>query len=165
MAQCCGMDDARKQDADPLALLQGIPLAATVAQALYEKHGRSVGFVYNRKEAKTHGEGGVLVGAPLKGRVLIIDDVMTAGTAIRESVAYIDAAPEAKLVGIAMALNRQERAGEEPESTAKKVQRELGVPVWSIVNVDDIMTHLEKEGGWEEQLKAMRAYREKYFGE
>ncbi|PWN42028.1 orotate phosphoribosyltransferase [Ceraceosorus guamensis] len=145
---------------------KGIPLAATVTQALYEKHNIRVGFAYNRKEVKAHGEGGILVGAPLKGNVLIIDDVMTAGTAIGEAIKFIEGAgKEANLVGIAIALDRQERATEETDlSTATAVSNKYQVPVLSVVNVEDIMKYLANEGGWDQQIEAMKEYRLKFFG-
>ncbi|KDN41683.1 orotate phosphoribosyltransferase [Tilletiaria anomala UBC 951] len=155
---------------------KGIPLAACTALALSRDHGIDVGFCYNRKEAKTHGEGGTLVGAPLQGRVLVIDDVMTAGTAIGEAVSIIenaaktnaakgDAAAETKMVGIVIALDRQERATEEsPESTVSMVQRRYGVPVVPVVTLADIITYIESLGGEdnEKAIQGMKEYRQKY---
>ena len=90
-------------------------------------------FCFNRKEAKTHGEGGNLIGAPLKGRVLVVDDVITAGTAINEAVDIINAQPDAKLIGVVIALDRQERATEDvPESAIMQVERRLGIKVYSV---------------------------------
>jgi orotate phosphoribosyltransferase len=138
-------------------------LAATVAMALHLRHNRSVGFCYNRKEAKTHGEGGQLVGAELKGRVLILDDVMTAGTAINEAVSYIAASPGASLAGVCIALDRQERiSDEDSRSTVTVVSSRLGVPVLSVVGLDQIILYMEEKGGYSDQIEGMKGYREKY---
>lgn len=142
---------------------KGIPLAATVAMALHLHHNRSVGFCYNRKEAKTHGEGGVLVGAELKGRVLILDDVMTAGTAINEAVSYISSSSEATLAGVCIALDRQERISDEDNrSTVGVVSNRLGVPVLSVVGLDQIILYLEEKGGYSKEIAGMKQYREQY---
>lgn len=138
---------------------KGIPLAAAVAIAL-ASHGRNVPFSYNRKEAKDHGEGGVIVGAPLKGRILIVDDVISAGTSVRESVALIRAAG-AEPCGVAVALDRQERGAGEL-SAAQEVSRDYGLPVIPIVRLDDLMAYLEARAEQAEALAAMRAYRERY---
>lgn len=138
---------------------KGIPLAAVTAAALAERHDCDLPFCYNRKEAKTHGEGGSLVGAPLQGRVAIIDDVITAGTAIREVLSIIDehgAKPAAVVVG----LNRQER-GQGELSAIDELEKETGVPVISIVNLADIMQFLEKSGN-SGTLEAIRLYRQRY---
>ena len=124
---------------------KGIPLAATVAVEL-ARHGRNVPFAYNRKEAKDHGEGGTLVGAPLKGRVLIVDDVMSAGTAARESIALITAAG-ATPHAIAIALDRQEKATENgrdvEHSAVQYVRGELGMQVCTIAKLADLLQYLE----------------------
>ncbi|MFN3594717.1 MAG: orotate phosphoribosyltransferase [Thiobacillaceae bacterium] len=138
---------------------KGIPLAAAVAIALAGL-GRNVPFSYNRKEAKHHGEGGMIVGAPLQGRILIVDDVISAGTSVRESVALIRAAG-AEPCGVAIALDRQER-GTGELSAVQEVSRDYGLPVISIVNLDDLMAYLAARGGQAETLAAMRAYRERY---
>ena len=128
---------------------KGIPLGAAVAIEL-ARHGRNVPFAYNRKEAKDHGEGGTLVGAPLKGRVLIVDDVMSAGTAARESIALIQAAG-AVAHGVAIALDRQEMATAKspdgtvtdlPHSAVQYVQRELGLEVCAIAQLKDLLQYL-----------------------
>ncbi|MDF1481868.1 orotate phosphoribosyltransferase [Extensimonas sp. H3M7-6] len=145
---------------------KGIPLAATVAVEL-ARQGRNVPFAYNRKEAKDHGEGGTLVGAPLRGRVLIIDDVMSAGTAARESIALIRAAgatPHAMVV----ALDRQEKATENgqdvPYSAVQYVRRELGLQVCAIARLADLLLYLSDAAG--DAMAAHRArvlaYRERY---
>ncbi|MBF5005478.1 orotate phosphoribosyltransferase [Diaphorobacter caeni] len=146
---------------------KGIPLAATVAVEL-ARQGRNVPFAYNRKEAKDHGEGGTLVGAPLKGRVLIIDDVMSAGTAARESIALIKAAG-ATPHAIAIALDRQEKATENghdvDHSAVQYVRGELGMQVCTIAKLADLLQYLAASGGGDE-MKAhherVLAYRERY---
>lgn len=138
---------------------KGIPLAAAVAIALAGL-GRNVPFSYNRKEAKDHGEGGVIVGAPLQGRILIVDDVISAGTSVRESVALIRATG-AEPCGVAIALDRQER-GTGELSAVQEVSRDYGLPVIPIVRLDDLMAYLAARAGQAETLAAMRAYRERY---
>jgi len=147
---------------------KGIPLAATTAAALHQEHGRNLPFAFNRKEAKTHGEGGSIVGRPLAGRVLIIDDVITAGTAIRESVEIIRAAG-AEPAGVALALDRQERgrdaAGRDlAESAAQEVARLYGVGCLSILSLADLIEALRRgEAGLSAQhLVALETYRSKY---
>ncbi|HAN26688.1 MAG TPA: orotate phosphoribosyltransferase [Halieaceae bacterium] len=140
---------------------KGIPLAAATAVALADHHGRDVPFAYNRKEAKTHGEGGTLVGAPLQGRVLVIDDVITAGTAVREVIGMIEAAG-ASLAGVAIGLDRQER-GTGTASAIQELEREQGIPVLSIINMGHIIDYLQAAGDpYTEVLTAMRAYRQRY---
>jgi len=140
---------------------KGIPLAAATAVALANDHGMDVQFAYNRKEAKAHGEGGVMVGAPLVGRVLVIDDVITAGTAVREVIAMI-AAAGAKLAGVAIGLNRQER-GEGKLSAIQEVEQAFDVPVLSIIEMSNIIDYLESGNDAPQgALSAMRAYRERY---
>ena len=146
---------------------KGIPLAATVAVEL-ARLGRNVPFAYNRKEAKDHGEGGTLVGAPLKGRVLIIDDVMSAGTAARESIALIQAAG-ATPHAMAIALDRQEKATENGQdlehSAVQSVRRELGMQVCAIAKLADLLQYLAAGGG-DAQMHAhherVLAYRQRY---
>ncbi|MDP4650749.1 MAG: orotate phosphoribosyltransferase [Haliea sp.] len=140
---------------------KGIPLAAATAVALADKHGRDVPFAYNRKEVKAHGEGGVLVGAPLQGRVLVIDDVITAGTAVREVITLIETAG-AQLAGVAVGLDRQER-GSGDRSAIQELEQEQGIPVLSIINMGHIIDYLEAAGGtYAEVLVAMQAYRQRY---
>lgn len=139
---------------------KGIPLAAATAVALADRHGRDIPFAYNRKEAKTHGEGGVLVGAPLEGRVLVIDDVITAGTAVREVIGMIESAG-ATLAGVAIGLNRQERGAGEL-SAIQEIEREHGIPVLSIIDMAHLIEYLENAGDAAESLAAMRAYRDRY---
>ena len=145
---------------------KGIPLGAALSVEL-ARRGRNVPFAYNRKEAKDHGEGGTLVGAPLKGRVLIVDDVMSAGTAARESIALIRSAgatPHAVLI----ALDRQEKAtegGEDvPYSAVQFVQRELGLKVCAIAKLADLMQYLAGQGGgsFAQYHQMVQAYRDRY---
>ncbi len=139
---------------------KGIPLAATTAVALADHHGCDVPFAYNRKEVKSHGEGGVLVGAPLRGRVLVIDDVITAGTAVREVITMIEAAG-ASLAGVAIGLDRQER-GTGELSAIQEIERDHGIPVLSIVQMQDLIDYLAAEGDAEDALARMQAYRATY---
>ncbi|MGE0082767.1 MAG: orotate phosphoribosyltransferase [Thiohalomonadaceae bacterium] len=138
---------------------KGIPLASAAAIALAEHHDRDLPYCFNRKEAKDHGEGGNIVGAPLAGRVLIVDDVITAGTAIRESMALIEATG-ARAVGVVIALDRQER-GTGELSAIQEVERNYGLKVVSIVTLADLITYLEEQGRTAE-VEAIRAYRAQY---
>ena len=139
---------------------KGIPLAATTAVALAEQHGLDVPWCFNRKEAKDHGEGGTLVGAPLQGRVLIVDDVITAGTAIREVMQIIDA-QGATAAGVLIALNRQER-GKGDLSAIQEVERDFGMPVVSIINLDQLIVYLAEDASLKHYLPAVEAYRAQY---
>lgn len=139
---------------------KGIPLATACALALAEHHARDVPYAFNRKEAKDHGEGGTLIGAPLAGRVLIVDDVISAGTSVRESIALIRAAG-ATPVAVAIALDRQER-GAQALSAVQEVEREFGVRVVAIANLDTLLTYLEGKEGYDGQQRAIAAYREQY---
>ena len=143
---------------------KGIPLATATAVALYAAHGRNVAFAFNRKEAKDHGEGGRLVGAPLAGRVLIVDDVITAGTAVRESLELIRQAG-AQPVGVALILDRQER-GQGDLTAVQELSRE-GLHCVSIVTLDDLIEALAHPADGririsDEQLTALRTYRGLY---
>ncbi|MEA5446529.1 orotate phosphoribosyltransferase [Gammaproteobacteria bacterium AB-CW1] len=139
---------------------KGIPLATVTAAALAVEHGRDVPYCFNRKEAKDHGEGGNLVGAPLKGRVLIVDDVITAGTAIRESVDIIRAAGAAP-VGVVIALDRQE-TGPDGDSAIRQAEAEYGLKVASIVTLADLLNWLPEGGEWAAHRQSVQAYRERY---
>lgn len=139
---------------------KGIPLAAATCVALATEFGEDVPYVFNRKEAKTHGEGGNLVGAPLEGRVLIIDDVITAGTAIREVMDIIEKAG-ATPAGTVIALNRQEK-GKGELSAIQEVERDYNMPVASIVSLNDLLTYLDEKGGMDAQIEAISAYRAQY---
>ena len=140
---------------------KGIPLAATTAMALAEFHQMDVPFAYNRKEAKDHGEGGLIVGADLKGKVLIIDDVITAGTAIRESIDLIRA-HGAEPAGVVVALDRMEK-GQGERSAIQEVEAEFGIPVLSIITLADIIDFLNEHAHrYADVLAAMQAYRQQY---
>ena len=140
---------------------KGIPLAAATAIALAEHHGQDLPWCFNRKEAKAHGEGGSLVGAPLIGDVLIIDDVITAGTAIREVMQIIASQDGAKAAGVLIALNRQERGNGEL-SAIQEVERDFGIPVVSIVSLNQVLQFLEDDPQLKQHLPAVRAYREQF---
>ncbi|MGB4343374.1 MAG: orotate phosphoribosyltransferase [Moraxellaceae bacterium] len=137
---------------------KGIPLAAATAVQLCDEFEIDTPWCFNRKEAKDHGEGGTLVGSPLTGRVLIIDDVITAGTAIREVMTIIEQA-RAKAAGVIVALDRQEK-GKGELSAIQEVERDFGIPVISIVKLEQIITYLEETGS--EHLDAIRTYRAQY---
>ena len=139
---------------------KGIPLAATTAVALADQHGQDVPWCFNRKEAKDHGEGGSLVGAPLAGDVLIIDDVITAGTAIREVMQIINA-QQAKAAGVLIALNREERGNGEL-SAIQEVERDFGIPVVSIVSLTQVLEFLADDPQLKQHLPAVEAYRAQY---
>ncbi|MFT5604374.1 MAG: orotate phosphoribosyltransferase [Paracoccaceae bacterium] len=139
---------------------KGIVLAATASCALADQHQRNIAFAYNRKEAKTHGEGGRLVGAALQGRVLIIDDVITAGTAIRESVDIIRQAG-AEVAGVIVGLDRQEQ-GKSKLSAIQEVEQEYGAPVISIVQLSDIVDYLHTNTVQTANLGAIEEYRHKF---
>jgi len=138
---------------------KGIPLAAGTAIALAEQ-GRNVPYCYNRKEAKDHGEGGTTVGANLQGRVLIIDDVISAGTSVRESIELIRAAG-AEPCGVVIALDRMER-GQGELSAVQEVQSSYGIPVISIATLDDLLGYLQQEAEMVQNLHAAQSYRDNY---
>jgi orotate phosphoribosyltransferase len=139
---------------------KGIPLAALTAAALAEHQDIDVPYAYNRKEAKGHGEGGEVVGSPLEGRVLIVDDVITAGTAVREAYQIITAAG-ADVVGLAISLDRQER-GQGTLSAVQELKQSLGIAVISIIRLEDLIDILEESSEYEEHLAAVLAYRREY---
>ena len=142
---------------------KGIPLVSACAIALAEQQGRSLPWAFNRKEAKAHGEAGLIVGSPLQGRVVIVDDVITAGTAIRESIEII-AAAGAQPVGVALALDRQER-GQGALSAVQEVEAQFGLKCVSILTLGGLIAALERRGsrGFEPaQLAALRSYRQQY---
>jgi orotate phosphoribosyltransferase len=139
---------------------KGIPLATITAAALAEHGGRNLPFAFNRKEAKDHGEGGNIVGGPLRGEVLIVDDVITAGTAIRESIDIIRAAG-ARPAGVLLALDRQERAPQSRLSAVQEVRDQYGIPVIAVVNLADLMHHISLQGRTDDLLR-MQAYREQF---
>jgi orotate phosphoribosyltransferase len=140
---------------------KGIPLAASIAVALADHHGRDVPWTYNRKEAKDHGEGGMLVGAPLRGRVLVVDDVITAGTAVREVLSIIEA-EGAHCAGVAIGLDRQER-GQGELSAIQEIEREFQLRVVNIINLEDLIEYLYQQGGTAASLlNSMKEYRARY---
>jgi orotate phosphoribosyltransferase len=139
---------------------KGIPLAAATAVALAREHGRDLPWAYNRKEAKDHGEGGLLVGAPLAGRVLIVDDVITAGTAVRESLALIRGAG-AEVAGVLVALDRQER-GQGERSAVQELAHEQGVPAIAIVGLTDLVEYTGSRPDLVAEGARLRAYRGRY---
>ncbi len=139
---------------------KGIPLVTTTSIALADHHQRNLPYCFNRKEIKDHGEGGNIVGAPLQGRVLLIDDVISAGTAIREAVEIIQAAG-AELIGVIIALNRQER-GQSKLSAIQEIEQQYNIPVTSIVNLDQLIHYLEQQPEKTADLAAIKAYRQEY---
>jgi len=139
---------------------KGIPLASTTVVALADHHQRDVPYVFNRKEKKDHGEGGQLVGADLNGKVLIIDDVISAGTSVRESVTIIKA-ENATPAGVIIALDRQER-GQDSRSAIQEVEAEHNIPVVSIICLNDLLSYLKNNVDLAEYLPAVEAYRQQY---
>lgn len=139
---------------------KGIPLAALAAASLAEQHDIDVPYSFNRKEAKAHGEGGNIVGAPLSGGVLVVDDVITAGTAVREAHRMISAAG-AEVAGLIISLDRQER-GRGPYSAVQEIKQSLDIPVISIVQLDDLIDILEESSEYEEFLEPVLNYRKQY---
>ncbi|MCP4238317.1 MAG: orotate phosphoribosyltransferase, partial [Aestuariibacter sp.] len=138
----------------------GIPIATTTAVALADHHDADVPYCFNRKEAKAHGEGGTLVGSPLEGKIMLVDDVITAGTAIRESMTLIEA-NGATLAGVLIALDRQEK-GKGELSAIQEVERDYGTKVVSIVTLADVVAYLQQSGGHDDSIAAIKAYREAY---
>ena len=139
---------------------KGIPLATLTAASLAEQHDIDVPYAFNRKEAKAHGEGGSIVGAPLSGGVLIVDDVITAGTAVREAYQIISAAG-AEVSGLVISLDRQER-GQGPYSAVQELKQSLDIPVICIVQLDDLITLLEESSEYEQFLEPVLSYRKQY---
>jgi len=139
---------------------KGIPLVTAAAASLAESHGLDLPFAFNRKESKDHGEGGLIVGSALKGRVLIVDDVITAGTAIRESIEIIRAAG-AHPVGVLLALDREERGSVSPLSAVQEVREQFGIPVLAVINLSDLMHHM-RNAGLTAELAGMQSYRDRY---
>lgn len=139
---------------------KGIPIATTTAVALAEHHEVDTPYCFNRKEAKSHGEGGNLVGSPLEGKVMLVDDVITAGTAIRESMTLI-ASNNASLAGVLIALDRQEK-GQGELSAIQEVERDFETHVVSIVTMSDVIAYLIEVGGYDNHIGAMKQYRDTY---
>ena len=143
---------------------KGISLVALTAAALAEHHGRNCAFAYNRKEVKDHGEGGASVGAGIAGRVVIVDDVITAGTAVNEAVQIIQSGGGVP-AGVLVALDRQEVGQANRQTAVRELEDRLGIPVRSIVALDDLVAHLKARPGFAQHLPAMRAYRDRYGAE
>lgn len=139
---------------------KGIPIATTMSTALFNQYEVDKPVCFNRKEAKDHGEGGNLIGSPLVGKVLLVDDVITAGTAIRESMTLIEE-NSAELAAVLIALNRQER-GKGVLSAIQEVERDYNCHVFSIIDMNDLIEYLEKSGKHQEHLGAMKNYRDQY---
>ncbi len=139
---------------------KGIPLAALSASSLAEHHDIDVGYAYNRKEQKAHGEGGSIVGPPLTGRVLIVDDVITAGTAMREAALLIRNAG-ADVAGLVISLDREE-IGKGSKSAVQELEQQLGIPVVSIVRLNDLIDMLEESSEYEQYLEPISKYRAKF---
>jgi len=139
---------------------KGIPIATTTVVALADHHDRDVPYCFNRKEAKTHGEGGTLVGSTLQGKIMLVDDVITAGTAIRESMEII-AAHQATLAGVLISLDRQER-GRGEISAIQEVERDYGCQVISIITLKELIAYLEEQPEMADHLIAVRAYRSEF---
>ena len=139
---------------------KGIPLAASAAIALADHHNRDVPYAFNRKEAKTHGEGGSIVGSALQGKVLVIDDVITAGTAIRESVDILKAA-DAELAGVVISLDRQEK-GQADSSAIQEVEQQYGIRVANIVSLENLVEYLRDSTDNQDALAAIQSYRDQY---
>lgn len=140
---------------------KGIPLAATTALQLYEQHQRNIDFCFNRKEKKAHGEGGQLVGAPLTGDVIILDDVITAGTSVHESVEIIRAAG-ANPAAVVIAVDRMEIADNESMAATEKVASTYNMPVYSIISLNQLIAYLQKTQGFDEVAIKIDAYRKRY---
>ena len=139
---------------------KGIPIGTTVSVALFNRYGVDKPVCFNRKETKDHGEGGNLIGSPLQGKILLVDDVITAGTAIRESMELIDA-NNAELAAVLIALNRKER-GKGKLSAIQEVERDYQCRVLSIIDLDDLMQFIEQDPRYTAHLPAMRAYRAEF---
>ncbi len=139
---------------------KGIPIAVATAFALQRDHGHSVGVAYNRKEAKAHGEGGTLVGHPIRGRVLIVDDVMTAGTAVTEAADLVRQSG-GELAGVLVALDRQETVAPGQTAVARMAEM-LRAPVFAIATLADVIAYLDSRGGYADSLAQIRAYQRDY---
>jgi len=139
---------------------KGIPLAVATVIALQEQHQRDIPFAFNRKEAKDHGEGGMIVGAALEGKVLVIDDVISAGTSVRESVAIIDNAG-AEMAGVAIALDRQER-GQGETSAIQEIEQQQGIKVTSIASLSTLTAYLAEKPELADTLARIRDYQAQY---
>jgi orotate phosphoribosyltransferase len=140
---------------------KGIPLVAAIAVQLFQFQDQNVAYAFNRKESKDHGEGGLIVGADLQGKVVIVDDVITAGTSIHESVKIIESAG-AQPAAIAIALDRQEIADGETRSAVQKIQDQYQIPVLSLLRLDSLVSYLQSTTGYQKHYDAITSYRDKY---
>ncbi len=140
---------------------KGIPLVAAIAVQLFQHQNRVVAYAFNRKESKDHGEGGLIVGADLDGDVVIVDDVITAGTSINESVKIIESAG-ANPAAIAIALDRQEIAEGDSESAVQKIEHQYKIPVLPLLKLDDLVTYLQSTANFQQHYKAITTYRDTY---
>ncbi len=140
---------------------KGIPLAATLAVALDDHYQKDIPYTFNRKEAKSHGEGGMLVGAPLEGKILIVDDVITAGTAIREVMTLISTYPQAQASAALIALDRQEK-GQGELSAIQEVERDYAIKVISIVGLNQVLDYVSQQPELQQHAVAIKAYRDRY---
>jgi orotate phosphoribosyltransferase len=138
---------------------KGIPLATSTVIALNSGHQRNVPFTFNRKEAKAHGEGGQLVGAPLSGRVILVDDVITAGTAIRETLGILENHPDAQLVAAVVLIDRQEKLQDSALSAIQALERDYGLSILPAIRLDQIMAYIAEDTRYSEYLPKMAAYR------
>ena len=138
---------------------KGIPLATSTVIALNSGHHRNVPFTFNRKEAKAHGEGGQLVGAPLSGRVILVDDVITAGTAIRETLSILENHPDAQLVAAVVLIDRQEKLQDSALSAIQALERDYGLSILPAIRLDQIMAYIAEDTRYSEYLPKMAAYR------
>ena len=141
---------------------KGIPLATSTVVALAAQFGRNVPFAFNRKEVKDHGEGGQLVGAQLTGKVVLVDDVITAGTAIRETLALLEHYPAAELVAAVVLIDRQERLADDAVSAIQALERDYHLKIFPAIRFDQIMAFMAQHGAFAELLPQMRAYRDQY---
>ncbi|WP_287418546.1 orotate phosphoribosyltransferase [Reinekea sp.] len=138
---------------------KGIPLATSTVIALNSGHHRNVPFTFNRKEAKAHGEGGQLVGAPLSGKVILVDDVITAGTAIRETLSILENHPDAQLVAAVVLIDRQEKLQDSALSAIQALERDYGLSILPAIRLDQIMAYIAEDTRYSEYLPKMAAYR------
>lgn len=141
---------------------KGIPLATTTVVALQRDHERNVPYAFNRKEAKDHGEGGQIVGAPLEGRIVIVDDVITAGTAIREVQALLQQFPKAQLAGAVVAMDRQEKAPGEERSAIQALEAEYGLPIIPVITFSQVIDYVATQPAFAPHLAAVEDYRARY---
>ncbi len=141
---------------------KGIPLATSTVVSLSQQFDRNVPFAFNRKEAKNHGEGGNLVGAPLKGDVVLIDDVITAGTAIKETLAILEHHPEANLVAAVVLIDRQERLDGSELSAIQALERDFGLKILAAIRFDQIMAYIQKSQDLAQHVTQMQSYRDQY---